>query len=233
MRITCDRCGKDRVISETHTNTAQRDMPIRDIIKRMRHDGYGGRAGEGRADGRCGRSCCCRRDRHAPAVWLARRAGRAGASRLGCDWASLSAHAAQSGDRLRADRAICGQPLPPYEGRSVSAAGDLSPAENPRVASRRHRQVARSPLGVGARSRSRRLCAIGAAVRLTCRHCGCWRHADLQKLIDEGWGDVPLIHLRRTAGIVARAGSAWWWRRSTPDHGPQPRPVRKIVLRAE
>jgi predicted DNA-binding transcriptional regulator AlpA len=72
-----------------------------------------------------------------------------------------------------------------------------------------------------------------AAVRLTCRHCGCWRHADLQKLIDEGWGDVPLIHLRRTAGIVARAGSAWWWRRSTPDHGPQPRPVRKIVLRAE
>jgi hypothetical protein len=31
MRITCDRCGKDRVISETHANAAQRDMPIREI----------------------------------------------------------------------------------------------------------------------------------------------------------------------------------------------------------
>jgi hypothetical protein len=37
MRITCDRCGKDRVLSETHT--AHRDMPIREIIKRARHDG--------------------------------------------------------------------------------------------------------------------------------------------------------------------------------------------------
>jgi hypothetical protein len=37
MRITCDRCGKDRVISETHAKAAQRDMPIRDIIARMRH----------------------------------------------------------------------------------------------------------------------------------------------------------------------------------------------------
>jgi hypothetical protein len=46
MRITCDRCGKDRVISETHANAAQRDMPIREIIKRMRHDGCGGRAGK-------------------------------------------------------------------------------------------------------------------------------------------------------------------------------------------
>jgi len=41
MRITCDRCGKDRMLNEAHT--AQRD--IRDIIARMRHDGCGGRAG--------------------------------------------------------------------------------------------------------------------------------------------------------------------------------------------
>ena len=44
MRITCDRCGKDRVLSETHTT--HRDMPIRDIIARMRHDGCGGRVGK-------------------------------------------------------------------------------------------------------------------------------------------------------------------------------------------
>ena len=41
MRITCDRCGKDRMLSETHA--AQGDMLIRDILKRMRHDGCGGR----------------------------------------------------------------------------------------------------------------------------------------------------------------------------------------------
>ena len=44
MRITCDRCGKDRMLSENHT--PQRDLPIREIIKRMRHDGCGGRAGK-------------------------------------------------------------------------------------------------------------------------------------------------------------------------------------------
>jgi hypothetical protein len=40
MRITCDRCGNDRMLSETHA--AQGDMLIRDILKRMRHDGCGG-----------------------------------------------------------------------------------------------------------------------------------------------------------------------------------------------
>ena len=45
MRITCDRCGKDRMLSVTHATAAQRDLPIRDIIARMRHDGCGGRAG--------------------------------------------------------------------------------------------------------------------------------------------------------------------------------------------
>ena len=45
MRITCDRCGKDRMLNEVHTLERQRAMPIRDIIARMRHDGCGGRAG--------------------------------------------------------------------------------------------------------------------------------------------------------------------------------------------
>ena len=43
MRITCDRCGKDRMLNEAHAR--QRDMPIRDIIAKMRHDGCGGRPG--------------------------------------------------------------------------------------------------------------------------------------------------------------------------------------------
>jgi hypothetical protein len=42
LRITCDRCGKDYMLSET--DTAQRNMRIRDIIAKMRHDGCGGRA---------------------------------------------------------------------------------------------------------------------------------------------------------------------------------------------
>ena len=42
MRVTCDRCGKDRMLNEAHA--AQGDMLIRDILKRMRHDGCGGRA---------------------------------------------------------------------------------------------------------------------------------------------------------------------------------------------
>ena len=44
MRITCDRCGKDRMLNEAHMKRS--DMPIRDIIARMRHDGCGGRAGK-------------------------------------------------------------------------------------------------------------------------------------------------------------------------------------------
>ena len=42
MRITCDRCGKARMVNEAHT--AHRDLPIRTILDRM-HDGCGGRAG--------------------------------------------------------------------------------------------------------------------------------------------------------------------------------------------
>jgi hypothetical protein len=43
MRITCDRCERDRMLNEAHMKRS--DVPIRDIIARMRHDGCGGRAG--------------------------------------------------------------------------------------------------------------------------------------------------------------------------------------------
>jgi hypothetical protein len=43
LRIVCDRCGKERLISETYL--VHGDMPIREILDRMRHDGCGGRAG--------------------------------------------------------------------------------------------------------------------------------------------------------------------------------------------
>jgi hypothetical protein len=42
MRVTCDRCGKDRMLNEAHTK--QGDMPIREILKLMRHAGCAGRA---------------------------------------------------------------------------------------------------------------------------------------------------------------------------------------------
>ena len=44
MRVTCERCGQERMFNEAHS--AQRSMPIRDIIAKMRHDGCGGRAGK-------------------------------------------------------------------------------------------------------------------------------------------------------------------------------------------
>jgi hypothetical protein len=43
LRITCDRCGKDRIVNESHA--PWRDRALRDIIKRMRHDGCGGLPG--------------------------------------------------------------------------------------------------------------------------------------------------------------------------------------------
>jgi hypothetical protein len=43
MRITCDRCGKDRMLNEAHMLAG--NMTIRAIIAKMRHDGCGGRAG--------------------------------------------------------------------------------------------------------------------------------------------------------------------------------------------
>jgi hypothetical protein len=36
MRITCDQCGKDRMLNEVHT--APRNLPVREL----RHDGRGG-----------------------------------------------------------------------------------------------------------------------------------------------------------------------------------------------
>jgi len=45
LRITCDRCGKDRMLNEAHAPERQRDMPIRVLLARMRHDGCGGRPG--------------------------------------------------------------------------------------------------------------------------------------------------------------------------------------------
>jgi hypothetical protein len=44
MRVTCERCGHERMSSEVHS--AQRAMLIRDIIAKLRHDGCGGRAGK-------------------------------------------------------------------------------------------------------------------------------------------------------------------------------------------
>jgi hypothetical protein len=45
LRITCDHCGKDRMLNETHMSEHQRGMVLRVLIGRMRHDGCGGRAG--------------------------------------------------------------------------------------------------------------------------------------------------------------------------------------------
>ena len=45
MKVTCDRCGQERIFAEAHA-ARQRDMLIRDILAKMRHDGCGGRAGK-------------------------------------------------------------------------------------------------------------------------------------------------------------------------------------------
>jgi hypothetical protein len=45
LRITCDRCGKDRMLNEVHMSAPQRGMVLGVLIGRMRHDGCGGRAG--------------------------------------------------------------------------------------------------------------------------------------------------------------------------------------------
>ena len=42
MRVTCERCGRERMFNEAHSS--QRSMLIRDIIAKMRHDGCGGMA---------------------------------------------------------------------------------------------------------------------------------------------------------------------------------------------
>ena len=45
MKVTCDRCGQERIFAEAHA-ARQRDMLIRDILAKMRHDGCGGPAGK-------------------------------------------------------------------------------------------------------------------------------------------------------------------------------------------
>jgi hypothetical protein len=53
------------MLNEAHTTGRRREMPIRVLLARMRHDGCGGIAAkaelltgiEGRAAGRCGGSC--------------------------------------------------------------------------------------------------------------------------------------------------------------------------------
>jgi hypothetical protein len=45
LKITCDRCGKDRMLNESHMTERQRGMVLRVLLSRMRHDGCGGRAG--------------------------------------------------------------------------------------------------------------------------------------------------------------------------------------------
>jgi hypothetical protein len=42
LRLTCERCGKDRMLSETHAPDRQRTMPLRVLLSRARHDGCGG-----------------------------------------------------------------------------------------------------------------------------------------------------------------------------------------------
>ena len=44
LRITCARYGQERMVNQVHA--AQSDLPLRDILDRMRHDGCGGRAGK-------------------------------------------------------------------------------------------------------------------------------------------------------------------------------------------
>ena len=43
LRITCDCCGKDRMVDKSPRGVAHRTL--RDILKRMRHDGCGGLPG--------------------------------------------------------------------------------------------------------------------------------------------------------------------------------------------
>jgi hypothetical protein len=46
MRITCDRCGKVTMLNEAHTKGRRREVSIRALLARMRHDGCGGLPGK-------------------------------------------------------------------------------------------------------------------------------------------------------------------------------------------
>jgi hypothetical protein len=45
LRITCERCFEDRMLSEANAPERQRDMPLRVLLARARHAGCGGMAG--------------------------------------------------------------------------------------------------------------------------------------------------------------------------------------------
>ena len=45
LKITCDRCYKDRMLNEAHMTEHQRGMTLRVLLSRMRHDGCGGLPG--------------------------------------------------------------------------------------------------------------------------------------------------------------------------------------------
>jgi hypothetical protein len=46
LRIECDRCGKVSMLNEAHTTGRRREIPLRALLARMRHDGCGGLAGK-------------------------------------------------------------------------------------------------------------------------------------------------------------------------------------------
>jgi hypothetical protein len=46
LRIECGRCGKVSMLNEAHTTGRRREMPLRTLLARMRHDGCGGIAGK-------------------------------------------------------------------------------------------------------------------------------------------------------------------------------------------
>jgi hypothetical protein len=117
LRITCDRCGKDRMMNEVHT--AQRDLPIREIIAKARHDGCGGRGRQGRADDRYRRkqppgAADCRARR------LSAAQGRVGGGDLGrlrrvvcfISRASASYFAARSSSAIRVSSSVTRAAMP-------------------------------------------------------------------------------------------------------------------------
>jgi hypothetical protein len=42
LRIECDRCGKVRMLNEVHVTAGQRNLRLRDLLARARHEGCGG-----------------------------------------------------------------------------------------------------------------------------------------------------------------------------------------------
>jgi hypothetical protein len=43
LRIECDRCSKVRMLNEAHVTAGQRNLRLRDLLARARHEGCGGR----------------------------------------------------------------------------------------------------------------------------------------------------------------------------------------------